>query len=81
MSLKMPPRSGTYDVTRNEIKIRDFPAGETVSPGNMPVSVVARILKRSPMESLAIEIKPATFSGRRLCRFNTTSNLLGYLPA
>jgi hypothetical protein len=35
VSLEMPPGSGTYEVTGNEIKIGDFPAGETVSLGNL----------------------------------------------
>jgi len=35
VSLQMPPGSGTYEVTGNETKIGDFPAGETVSLGNL----------------------------------------------
>ena len=35
VSLQMPPGSGTYEVTGNEIKIGDFPAGETVSLGSL----------------------------------------------
>jgi hypothetical protein len=35
VSFQMPPGSGTYEVTGNEIKIGDFPAGETVSLGSL----------------------------------------------
>jgi hypothetical protein len=35
VSFQMPPGSGTYEVTGNETKIGDFPAGETVSLGNL----------------------------------------------
>ena len=35
VSFEMPPGSGTYEVTGNEVKIGDFPAGETVSLGNL----------------------------------------------
>lgn len=35
VSLQMPSGSGTYEVTGNETKIGDFPAGETVSLGSL----------------------------------------------
>jgi hypothetical protein len=35
VSFVMPPGSGSYAVTGNETKIGDFPAGETVSLGNL----------------------------------------------
>lgn len=35
VSFQMPPGSGTYEVTGNEVKIGDFPAGETVSLGSL----------------------------------------------
>ncbi|MTW19591.1 hypothetical protein GJ668_00615 [Allochromatium palmeri] len=35
VSLQMPPGSGTYEVTGNEVKIGDFPAGQTVSLGSL----------------------------------------------
>jgi len=35
VSLQMPPGSGNYEVTGNETKIGDFPAGETVSLGSL----------------------------------------------
>jgi hypothetical protein len=35
VSFQMPPGSGTYEVTGNETKIGDFPAGETVSLGGL----------------------------------------------
>ncbi len=35
VSFQMPPGSGTYEVTANETKIGDFPAGQTVSLGNL----------------------------------------------
>ena len=34
VSLQMPPGSGTYEVTGNETKIGDFPAGQIVSLGS-----------------------------------------------
>lgn len=35
VSFVMPPGTGTYEVTGNEVKIGDFPAGETVSLGSL----------------------------------------------
>lgn len=35
VSLVMPPGTGTYEVTGNEVKIGDFPAGQTVSLGSL----------------------------------------------
>ena len=34
VSFQMPPGSGTFEVTGNETKIGDFPAGQTVSLGS-----------------------------------------------
>jgi hypothetical protein len=35
VSLVMPPGTGTFEVTGNEVKIGDFPAGQTVSLGSL----------------------------------------------
>lgn len=35
VSFVMPPGTGTYEVTGNEVKIGDFPAGQTVSLGSL----------------------------------------------
>ncbi|UHD14352.1 hypothetical protein [Thiocapsa bogorovii] len=35
VSFVMPPGTGTYEVTGNQVKIGDFPAGQTVSLGSL----------------------------------------------
>lgn len=44
VSLVMPPGTGTYEVTGNEIKIGDFPAGQTVSLGSLFGSNAIRVV-------------------------------------
>ncbi|EIC20770.1 cupin domain-containing protein [Thiorhodovibrio frisius] len=44
VSFQMPPGSGTYEVTGNQVKIGDFPAGETVSLGGLDASNAIKVV-------------------------------------
>jgi hypothetical protein len=44
VSFQMPPGSGTYEVTGNQVKIGDFPAGETVSLGGLDESNAIKVI-------------------------------------
>ncbi|MBK1722983.1 hypothetical protein [Thiocystis violacea] len=44
VTFQMPPGSGTYEVTGNETKIGDFPAGQSVSLGGFYESNAIKVV-------------------------------------